>query len=478
MITTKEIAKQVYDKIANVYQHGFIMKDKNDEDTDIPSEGQTFLFPFLKGKDFSQIMVTLSDGTDDENDEKHNGQLSVLYYENIDKYLNPQQKQQWLDFKLGLKNIAVRNLWRYEDQNMSRPPFQQKQSTTNNQITIDNLKSKTDIAESLTGTSRSSYQNIGPVKIIARHTKKIDPERPGARSRHISSLFIETAEGERFKCPEGTTLNGARAIARHFKNGGNLQDDLGLHIANIIKEMHDMRFFVRNMRGKTFEDQNTNDMVKSAIDHYGDLHRTLFSLRGQRGYQQYKELWEPEQNTEESYNVEELKERFSRKIFDERLTVALPIVDKIYKKTKAKEVNEFENWADDIVEEIEKNPINDQNSVHINQKADIEETNDSIFDDENIDTTIQKILDDNEFSYNIEDGTIWFDSIEELERARDYFAEYDPKMDVPKLGVKNYNYGLYGDSSNEREIVDKRPMEESQTKSQFKELLQLAGLTK
>lgn len=477
MINTEEIAKQVYDKIANVYQHGFEMKDADDKDTDIASEGRTFLFPFLKGNAYSQLMVTLSDGTADENGEKHNGKLSLLYYENIDKYLNPAERKQWINFKLGLKNIATRNLWHYEDQNMSRPPFQKKKNSVG-KITADNLKNRSDLSESLTGTSRSSYQSLGPVRIIARHTKKIDPERPGARSRHISSLFIETAEGERFKCPEGTTLNGARAIARHFKNGGNLQDPLGEHISQIIKEMHDLRFFVRNMRGKTFEDQNTNDMVKSAIDHYGDLHRILFSIRGQRAYQQYKDLWEPEHIDEELIDLNELKERFSKKVFDERLTVALPIVDKAFKKAKVKELNEFENWSNDILEELEKNPINTQNTEHINQKTDIEETETDTFDDEDVDPTIQKILDDNGFNYNIEDGKVWFDSVEELERAKDYFAEYDPRMDIPSLGVQNYNYGLYGDSTNQREIVDKRPMEESKNDTNVKQIMQLAGIIK
>lgn len=474
MITIKEIAQQVYDKIANVYQHGFTMKDENNEYTENASDARSFIFPFLKGNKFTQIMVTLSDGTEQDSGQKHNGRLSVQYYENIDQYLNPRTKQQWKNFKLGLKDVAVRNLWHYEDQNISRPPFQPKDSTEKTAVNIDTLKNKKEIAESLTGTSRSSYQNIGPVRIIARHTKRIDPEQPGARSRHISNLFIETDQGERFKCPEGTTLNGARALARHFKNGGNLHDDMGKHITNIIKEMHDLRFFVRNMRGKTFEDQDTNIMVKSAIDHYGDLHRTLFSIRGQRGYNQYKELWEPENLDEETVNLEELKERFSRKVFDERLAIALPIVDKVFKRAKAKELTEFESWANDILEEIEKNPIEIQNDDHISQKADIEENN-SIFDEEKIDPGIQKILDDNQFNYNIEDGTIWFDSVEEMERAKDFFASDDPNMKLPELGVKNYNYGLYGDSTNSREIVDKRPMEES---TNFKEILQLAGIIK
>lgn len=478
MIQIEEIAKQVYDKIANVYQHGFKMFDKNNDPTDVPSKSKTFIFPFVKDDKYSQVMVTLSDGTDND-EEPHNGKLSVVYYENIDKKLDPAQRQEWFNFKSGLKNLAVENIWQYEDQNISKVPFQKNDDeTTANITTVDDLENRKQVAESLTGTSRSSYQNVGPVRIIARHTKKIDPEQRGARSRHISNLFIETDEGERFKCPEGTTLNGVRAIARHFKNGGNMQDELGQHITNIIKEMHDLRFFVRNMRGKTFEDNNTDAMVKSAIDHYGDLHRTLFSLRGQRGYQQYKELWHPEQIEEDTINIEELKERFSRKIFDERLTVALPIVDKVFKKTRAKELIEFENWSNDILNEIE-NPIELANDEHIAKKADIEEDNDqSVIDNDKIDPTIQKILDDNEFRYNIQDGTIWFDSKEEVERAKDFFADSDPNMNMPNMGVRNYNYGLYGDSTAEREIVDKRPMEENKNFGSFKELMHLAGITK
>jgi hypothetical protein len=473
MITIKEIAKEVYDKIANVYQHGFQMKDENGKDTTKPSDAKLFIFPFLKGHDFSQIMVTLSDGTDDQQDEKHNGKLSVQYYENIDKYLTPALKEQWKNFRSGLKDIAIRNLWDYDDQNISRPAFTKKPETDKTDITIDNLKHKTDIAESLTGTSRTSYQNLGPVRIIARHFKKIDPEQSGARSRNIGNLFIETAEGERFKCPEGTTLNGARAIARHFKNGGNLQDDFGQHITTIIKEMHDLRFFVRNMRGKTFEDVDTNNMVQTAIDHYGDLHRTLFSLRGQRGYNQYKELWEPEQDSDNTFDLIELKEKFSRKVFDERLTVALPIVDKLYKKAKSRELQEFEDWSSDIIEEIENNPIDKQNTEQISQKADIEE---NIFDNEDIDPKIQSILDKNGFLYNIEDGTVFFDSQEEVERAKDFFAAEDPNMEFPKMGVSNYKYGLYGATTNDREIVDQRPMEES--KNNILDMIKLAGLAK
>jgi hypothetical protein len=87
------------------------------------------------------------------------------------------------------------------------------------------------------GTSRSSYQKLENVKIIARHSKPIvDETKPGARSRNIESFYIENSLGERFRLPEGTTLNGARAYARHVKNGGAVHDDFGKHIGKIISE--------------------------------------------------------------------------------------------------------------------------------------------------------------------------------------------------------------------------------------------------
>ena len=49
--------------------------------------------------------------------------------------------------------------------------------------------------------------------------RPVNEEQRGARSRNISSIFVENAEGERFKYPY-KHLNGARAMARHVSHGG------------------------------------------------------------------------------------------------------------------------------------------------------------------------------------------------------------------------------------------------------------------
>ena len=80
-------------------------------------------------------------------------------------------------------------------------------------------------------------------------------------------------------------------------------------------------------------------MIESAIDHYGKLHRDLFTLRSQRGYQQYKMLWQPEVLDETDIDLDEVRDRFTRRVFDERLTDALPIVQRAYQDKKKNSIH-------------------------------------------------------------------------------------------------------------------------------------------
>lgn len=479
MVSIEQLAEEIYSKIVNVYQAGFEMRDKDNNSTNNPIDARTFSFPFIKGDDFTSVTVSISDGT--ENNQKER-EVKIIYQEDIDKQMTPIQKKRWQKFKMGIMKTAHRNVFSYKDQNIGRPPYtprddvpRNRQSTTINQIPDRPM------FESMTGTSRSSYQHLGPVRIIARHRNIINPELHNARSRNIEKLYVENSVGERFLCPEGTSLNGARAYARHVKNGGILYDDFGKHIGKMISEMNNLRFFVRNMRGRVFEDAETQTMVEAAIDYYGDLHRTLHTLKGQRGYQQYRDLWQPEQVDENSADIDMLKEKFSRKVFDERLTVALPLVDREFKRAKKqKELEEFESWAHNVTEHIDNpqpsnNPIEKENRVHIIHNNDIEESGNSILDNEDVDPKIEGILRDNQFNYNIQDGVIWFDSYEEIERAKDFIAEKEPGSRMPEMGVRNYNYGIYGTSANERELNSNPPLEESENLGFLKRLAGLAN---
>ena len=48
------------------------------------------------------------------------------------------------------------------------------------------------------GTSKSSYQKLESAKLIIKHTKPVNEESRGSRSRNINAIYIENADGERY----------------------------------------------------------------------------------------------------------------------------------------------------------------------------------------------------------------------------------------------------------------------------------------
>jgi hypothetical protein len=70
----------------------------------------------------------------------------------------------------------------------------------------------------------------------------------------------------------------------------------------------------------------------------------------------------PAQSVEEDVDVIALKERFVKKIYDDRFDAALPIVFREYKRQQAKidgMVLEFSDWVHDINEDVYEKPTKD-----------------------------------------------------------------------------------------------------------------------
>jgi len=97
-------------------------------------------------------------------------------------------------------------------------------------------------------------------------------------------------------------------------------------------------------------------MTRSAVHHYDQIKRQLRQMRGARGYKSYFETWQPDRSVvEDEVDVDALRERFVKKVYDDRFTDALPIVYKAHKKYKRESADtlsaELEEWADDVVAE-------------------------------------------------------------------------------------------------------------------------------
>jgi hypothetical protein len=140
-----------------------------------------------------------------------------------------------------------------------------------------------------------------------------------------------------------------------MRHGGKI-DDTGTNLINeMVKEMSSMRHFVRSMRSRTFEDNETSGMVESAIHRYNEIKDNLKKFQGRKGHELLLTMTENSwtKNNDE-IDVEGLKERFVKKIYDDRFNEALPYVYRAYQsqlENATPASKEFESWANEITHE-------------------------------------------------------------------------------------------------------------------------------
>lgn len=342
-----KIADELFDKVRSRFENVSVGDDVAKSTTD-PAKARFFNFDYISesGENFGNITISLID--------EHS--LKVYFSKNITQELDSGQRAEWFDFLRNLRYFAKRNLLSFDTRDITRSNLRLRdlEHVSGADSTYD--KSDIKIAESkMFGSTRSSYQAMGPVRLVVRHKDNIDETVSGARTRNIEAIFVETQLGERFLLPF-TKLNPARAMARHISEGGIIQDEIGQHIVNVVKEMSDMTVFVRNMRHRTFEDAETIGMVEAAADRYNELKTGLLSMTGHRGYTHFRESFAPADTiiTEDDLDIDALKERFVKKVFDDRLSEALPHVYRAYKNRQIARENayvaEFDDWANDLSE--------------------------------------------------------------------------------------------------------------------------------
>ena len=336
-----KIAEGLFEKIRDRFEDVSLGDEKAKATTD-PESARFFNFDYvIDDHDHGNITISLIDETS----------LKVYFSKNISGDLDDEHKQEWYRFLRELREFAKRNLLSFEPRDITRSTLKhrdlQQVSKSDDTYTRDDV-----VSESLYGTRRSSYEKKGPVRIIVRHSQPIlDEENRRARAHHINSIYVENQEGERFKMPV-KSLKLARAVAQHFKQGGDLHDDLGRHICEMAVEAAKLKPFLNKVRRRTFEDTQTHAMVEAAFEYHGLLNNTLTRMTGKKGYKKCAEQFVA---TSTSYipevDTDEMKERFVKRTFDERLEEALPLVHKAYNmKKENKFAEQFESWADTVSE--------------------------------------------------------------------------------------------------------------------------------
>jgi hypothetical protein len=262
--------------------------------------------------------------------------MTVYYGDNVGRTMESDDKKDWYDFLAQLKNFASRNILGFELDDLSRLKY-----TVSGMAAI-----KEGLFEGYYGRKNISYSDQPKqVRLMIKHNRNILEGEP--RYRAIEELFVETADGERFRVPSRSLAHG-RMLARHVAEGGNPYDAFGQHINNVVTELNTLGRFIRAAKHKPFAGP-AGEMVEAAVRHYGELKAKAKHMISQRGYRESRELFDPAEITEADVAVENIRDLFIEQTLDHRIEEALPILAKL-QGPKMREADEFESWTNRVME--------------------------------------------------------------------------------------------------------------------------------
>ena len=204
----------------------------------------------------------------------------------------------------------------------------------------------------LQGSTKTSEQKLEGVKVIVRHSKPIDENSKGARSRNIQGIFVETSEGERFKYPH-IHLNGARAMARHVHAGGKPHDEVGEAIVNLSDQLAKLKEVTKFARRFSQVQEQAADVLPLVNDKIANIKNTIHKLTTATGYSEFKESYKASETVEPTIEaLEELKNKFTVTKFDEKIGEVLPLLQSIMDEAKQEQDNSSQAMAQRIMAKI------------------------------------------------------------------------------------------------------------------------------
>ena len=331
MDATNNIATDLFYKIRSRFT-GLKLGASSGEVTINPEEARFFDFDYQEeGNTIGHVSISLAE----------DNSMKVYFSTGITESMNPGEKKNWYKFLRELRMFAKRRLMSFDTRDITKDNLDKKDyaflSQHNNPTAQANTT--TPVGESvmnestLYGSKTMSYQKLEDTRLIIKHSQALaDDMAPGARSRNISALFVENADGERFKYPF-IHLAGARAMQRHVANGGMPYDDLGKSIIGMSEEIAQLKssgnYVVRN----DLMNSDTNGIVERSSTALNNLRETIAKLAKQGHYEAYRESFQAQQPMEVPQDVvEDFTEKFTVKNFKEDIKSVFPVLYRLMKE--------------------------------------------------------------------------------------------------------------------------------------------------
>jgi uncharacterized protein YoaH (UPF0181 family) len=231
------IANELFGKIRTQFPK-IKLGDEDSKVTNEPEQARFFKFDYVVNSvPLGSVDVSISD--DDG--------LVVVYSNDIVEGQDESVKNKFFNFLQELREFAKQRIMNFDTRdiaksNLEKRDYEYMSNKNNGEGNMSESK--------LYGTSKTSYQQLENAKLIVKHSAPVNFENPAGRAQRIESIYIENAQGERFKYPF-KHLNGARALAQHVGHGGTPYDAIGGHVIGLSEELSKLRMF------KSYVDRNT-----------------------------------------------------------------------------------------------------------------------------------------------------------------------------------------------------------------------------
>ena len=325
-----QLRQQLFDLLITK-NFNIVTRNTTGTQTSDPNDSDVFSFDYtVNGNNYGTVVIAVVDSKG----------LEIYYGDKLGKGMESSDRNKWYDFLSQIRHFAYRHQITFDLKNLDKLKY--------------NMQSLNQVKESkYYGSNKISYADQ-PLKTRLKIIHSATLGKDSARFRNIAALYVENSKGERFKLPF-TKLFAGRAMARHISEGGTPYDAFGQNICEMVSDLDILGKFIRSTQGKDWQDADAQGLVESAILHYKRLKNKVRGLIAKRGYLEQRETWQPGIERPHDMEItEKIRHMFTERLLDSRIEDALPVLHKLNYKDNdmgnMKEVTEFEQWANSIVD--------------------------------------------------------------------------------------------------------------------------------
>lgn len=219
------------------------------------------------------------------------------------------------------------------------------------------------------GTVMTSRQKFENATLCIRHSKRVNEEIRGSRSRNIHAIFVENSSGERFKFPYNH-IGAARAMTVHVSEGGIPYDTVGNTITALAEEICSLKNFKKKNKEIT---ESSKQLMSCIVERISTINKQFSQMNTRSGYKRNIETFVEQNNTVVD---EAIFEQFGIQFEEtDNKSFVYNIANKL-QENNSRMIATLENYAKNIINggkvEVKKMPVSTDHDNPTNIKYDSE----------------------------------------------------------------------------------------------------------